>query len=219
MFPFRRAYRGLKNLFRKKRAVKKRGKAMKRGKTTVQNGLVHVKKLELEPRILVSNATTTFGVETFELSDLPQYLDYIAIYEEYKIDKITYSFKALNNQAPVGNGISLSSLGMVHSIIDTNDALGPLSIQQMMNDSTYRCTRSNVNHTRTFVPKWLNNVAGGISAQSKTGWLNTSNFNISHYSFKWVFEGGLVGGSLPGTTTSFILEPIITYYMSFRNPK
>ena len=215
MFPFRRAYR---SIFRKKRPAKKRAKAMKRGRTNVRNGLVHVKKTIIDPRVLVNANGTVFNSDTFELSDLPQYTNYTALYEEYRIDKIVYSFKALNNVAPTGLATAATtfhSLGMVHSIVDLNDAVAPVSIQTMMNDSSYKGNRSNVNHTRTFVPKWLNNVGGAAAAQSKTGWLNTDFPGVSHYSLKWAFEGGTA--SAPGL--SYIIEPIVTYYVSFRNPK
>jgi len=213
MFPFRRAYRAV---FRKRKPAKKAAKRRARQKSNVKNGLVHVKKLEIEPRISVAGNATTFGAESFELADLPQYLTYASLYEEYRIQKITYSWKALSNVStvpPVGVN-AFTSLGMIHTIIDNNDAVVPTSIQTMMNDSSYRGTVSSRNHTRTFVPKFLN-VAGTAQAQQSTGWLLTDNPNVSHYGIKWAFEGGI---TLPAYT-SFIVEPIITYYIAFRNPK
>ena len=215
MFPFRRAYR---SIFRKKRPAKKRAKVMKRGRTNVRNGLVHVKKTIIDPRITVTNGVTSFGSDTFELTDIPQYLSYVALYEEYRIDKIVYSFKSLSNMATgpaVVAANSFTSLGMIHSIIDINDSLAPVAIQDMMNDSTYKGTRSSRNHTRTFVPKWLNVVGGGSASQAKSGWLNTASANVSHYSIKWAFEGGVGVAAY----NSFIVEPIVTFYVSFRNPK
>lgn len=211
-YPFRKAYRGLKKVF-----TRRPKKSMKQ-KSNVKNGLVHFKKTVIDPRINVVNGLTTFGSDTFELSDIPQYLSYVGLYEEYRIDKITYSFKSLTNIATgpataVGN--TFTSLGMIHSIIDINDSLVPTTIQDMMNDSTYKGTRSSRNHTRTFVPSWLNVVGGGVSSQSKTGWLNTASPGISHYCLKWAFEGG---AGIPAYY-SFSVEPIITYYISFRNPK
>lgn len=212
MWPFRRAWRGIKRVFGRKRKTRR----VVRRRTHSTRGAVHVKKVVLDARIGVLGNATAFGVDTFELSDIPQYAAYVSLYEEYRIDKIKYSFKALNNLAAANVlGAPVSTLGMVHTILDYNDAAVPTSIQVMMNDSTYRGTTSNRTHTRTFVPKWLNVVAGGVADQSKTGWLNTDSVTVSHYAIKWAFEGGITSGA----PTSFYVEPIITYYVSFRNPK
>jgi len=191
-----------------------------------QTGMLTVKKTVIDDRIIVNSGTTQFGSDTFELADLPQYGDYINLYEEFRIDKIVYSFKALVNQSlgtPVVGSLYVATLGMVHTNVDHNDATAPTSIQSMMNDPTYRGTSSNRHHTRVIKPRWLNTIGGAFQGQSKTGWLNcqdpSGNVNpASHYALKWAFQGGYNNSPLV-TPFSFMLEPIITYYVSFRNPK
>lgn len=203
----RKLGRGVRRVFRKRPA--------RRQKANANNGLVHVKKTVLEPKGFVLGNSTTFGSDSFELADIPQYGDYGNLYEEFCITKIVYKFKALNNNALANvSGGAVSTLGMIHTIIDTNNSAPMTSIQSMMNDSSYKGTLSSRSHTRVFKPMWLNDVGAG-GTQSKTGWLNTSNNNISHYGIKWAYEGGVVSG----TATSFYVEPIVTYYLSFRNPK
>ena len=58
-------------------------------------------------------------------------------------------------------------LGMIHTVIDTNDVAVPTTIQSMMNDSTYRGTRSSITHTRSFKPKFMNVVASGVANQQR----------------------------------------------------
>lgn len=205
-YPFRKAYAKLKKVFKRR---------PKKAKSNTQNGLLHTKKVVLNGRILAQGNVTQFYSDTFELSDIPQWGQYQALYEEYKINKIVFSIKSLDNVALVGSNVALNTLGMVHSIIDYNDAVVPTSIQTMMNDSTYKGTRSSRTHTRVFTPRWLNNVAGGVSAQNKTGWLDTATPSVSHYSIKYALEGG----SMAVPATSFIVELIVTYYISFKNPK
>lgn len=215
MWPFRKAWRAVKSVFRRKRKARK--VVRRRRVANSYNGLVRVKKTKIDNRIAVAANGTIFATDTFELQDLTEFASYVALYEEYRITRITYSFKALNNTASVPNGAVgfVSTLGMIHTIIDTNDSAAPVSIQQMMNDSTYRGSVSSRNHTRSFTPKWLNVLGGSVPDQSKTGWLNTSSTNVSHYGIKWAFEGGVASGPL----TSFYVEPIITYHLSFRNPQ
>jgi len=209
--------------FIKRKKIMRRRKTMRRHKranTNVGSGLVHTKKAVIFAKTVASSNTTAFGSQTFQLFDIPQYLSYTALYEEYKIDKIVFSLKALQN---VSVGVTstaanyLSTLGMIHSTVDYNDAVAPTTIQSMMNDSTYKGTVSSRNHTRTFVPRWLNDVASNVANQSKTGWLNTDTTSVSHYGVKWAFEGGYTNAI--ASAPSFVVEPIVTYYISFRNPK
>ena len=226
---FKRVGKAVLGLFKGRRRVAKKV-ARRRGgrgggKGHHQTGALTVKKTVIDPRIIVNNATTSFGVDTFELADLPQYQAYIALYEEYRIDKIVYSFKSLNNiatgVATTAGVTAFTSLGMIHSRVDTNDAVAPTSIQDMMNDTTYRGSRSSKNHTRVIYPMFLNDVGGNTADQSKRGWLNCYNADgvtissVSHYAMKWAFEGGIGIANQP----SFVVEPIVTYYVSFRNPK
>ncbi len=219
---FKKLGRAVKKIFRgRRRVAPKRRRAV--GKPT---GHLTIKKTVLDDRITVLNSTNSFGVDTFELADIPQYADYIKLYEEYRIDKIVYSFKSLNNtsQHNATTG-AITTLGMIHTNVDYNDAVAPTSIQNMMNDPSYRGSRSSRNHSRTIIPKWQNVVGGSVQGQSKTGFLNCFNQDgvtvstVSHYGLKWCFEGGLSNASVTGTVASFLIEPIITYYVSFRNPK
>lgn len=203
---------------------RRRKTAPRRRRVAKQTGVLTIKKTVIDDRITVPGNSTVFGSDTFELADIPQYADYIKLYEEYRIDKIVYSFKSLNNVAPGGSMVATQfySLGMIHTNLDMNDSVAPTSIQNMMNDPSYRGTRSSRNHTRTIIPKFQNVVGGNIQGQSKSGFLNcfaqdgTTVSSVSHYGLKYAFEGGVV---VNGTVASFIVEPIVTYYVSFRNPK
>lgn len=218
MFPFRRAYR---SMFGRKKAPAKRKRVQRKGRRLAkQTGHLTVKKTEIESRVFVAANATQFGVDTFELGDLTQYADYVKLYEEFRIDKIVYQFKSLNNVSGAVPAGGLNTLGMIHTRIDTNDGVVPTSIQDMMNDSTYRGTRSSRNHVRVIKPKFMMS-AGTAQTKPTTGWLSCYNADgitpnaVSHYGIKWALEGGFSSVA----TTSFIVEPIITYYVSFRNPK
>ena len=219
-YPFRKAYKGIKRLFKRKTKAKKNKSRL--GK---QTGHLTVKKTEIESRVGVNAGATSFGVDTFELADLTQYQNYVSLYEEFRIDKIVYSFKSLVNQSAAELGAStsyVSTLGMIHSIIDTNDGVAPTSIQTMMNDPSYRGSLSSRNHTRVIYPKYMMN-SGSAQNKPSRGWMSTYNVDgttvnaASHYGIKWCFEGGY--GNTPTTILSFVVQPIITFYVSFRNPR
>lgn len=197
----RKMAKGVKRLFRK-RAPRRRP------------NVLSIKKTIIDPRINVVSGTTTFGSDTFELADIPQFANYTALYEEYRIDKVVYTFNSLTNMANPQIGAAYATLGMIHTVVDDTDAAVPTSIQNMMNDSAYKGSRSSRNHSRVIRPKFLNSIAGGAT-QPKAGWLLTDNPNASHYALKYALEGG----SSSVASTSFFVEPIVTYYISFKNPK
>lgn len=215
---FRRAYRAVRSVFRRKRRAPKRRAVTRKRRAVRQTGALTVKKTVALDVINAVGNVTSYGSTSFEINDLPQYSTYFSLYEEYRIDKIVYKFNSLNNMATNGPSIGYATLGMIHTNIDYNDNVPPTSIQDMMNDPSYRATRSNRVHTRIFKPKWLDDVGGVVGVQQKTGWLKTASTtqSIPHYGLKWAMEGGLV----PTTGQfSFFVKPIITYYVSFKDPK
>lgn len=220
---FRRAFRGLRRLFRRKRrpAVTKRAVRSKK-RAVRQTGHLTIKKtVVLQKADVKSNSNVAF-VDTFELGDFPQYINYIELYEEFRIDKIVYKLVSMNNSAPnfINNGTVTT--GLIHSMIDYNDNNAPASIQAMMNDPSYRCTRATkATHTRVIYPKYLTEVQNNSTSKPTRGWLTCKNSagvvnSVSHYGVKGIYEGGV---NTAGNYTSFYIEPQITYYVSFRNPQ
>jgi len=220
MWPLRKAWRAVKRVFGRKR--KTAGKVRRRQKLGRQTAHLTVKKSVLEAKEDVKSNSTVYGSETFELADLPQYLSYVALYEEFRIDKIVYTFHSMVNTAPQFVNTGTVTTGMVHSIIDYNDSTAPTSIQGMMNDPSYRVTRgTKARHTRTIYPRYLMSTgAVGNPGKQARGWLTCEVGAVinatSHFGLKWAFEGGV---NSAGNYTAMYIEPIITYYVSFRNPK
>lgn len=224
MFPLARAaYKGLKKVFsRKRKSAKKRyTRKMKADKPFM------VKKTVLLDKVDLKSNSTVFGSTTFEFTDLPQYANYAALYEEFKIVKVVVSFKSMANNEPNFINSGTVTTGIIHTIVDTNDDTAPSTIQSMMNDPTYRCTRlTKWSHTRVIYPKFLSQVggavaggAGSVSSRQGSGWLKCINggvYNaVSHYGLKNCFEGGV---NSAGNYTAALIEPQITYYIAFRNP-
>lgn len=107
-------------------------------------------------------------------------------------------------------------------MIDTTDSsVSGATLQDFMNDSSYKCTPSTRDHVRTVYPKYLVDVGGNNASNSKSGWLNTRDVNnipsaVSHYGIKFAYQGGIA--STAGYT-SFIYDTFITYYIEFKDPK
>jgi len=190
------------------------------------SGIVTKKFCTIEDKITCQNNLFAVGTETFELSDMPQFSSYVALYEQFRIVKINYHFRALVpvNQA-IGAGDGISTLGYLHTVVDHNDVTAPTGstagIQSMMNDSAYRGVKSSRDLTRTIRPMFLTQ-AGTQTARSTRGWLNCKDVTgavnaVSHYGIKWIVEGGI--GTLVGNGYNVVYEPIITYFIQFKNPQ
>jgi len=213
-------------LSRKQKRVVSKAMPPKRRRAQGPRGVVQKKFTILDGRINVSNSAFSAGSDTFELADMPQFSNYIALYEQFKITKVVYHFRSLNPQQSISSatGASASTLGYLHTVVDHNDAALPAAsaagIQNMMNDSAYKGVKSNRDLTRTIRPMFLTQ-AGTQTAKSVRGWLNCRDVAgvvnaVSHYGIKWVIEGGLASSP---NAFSCVYEPIITYYVQFKNPQ
>lgn len=226
VFPF-----GLiKRLFSRKRKTTKAPRRTKKrvSRKPATNGAIQIKRIVQYDRDYVSSNVYEPGNYTFELADMPNYSAYVGLYEYFRIDKVTVQFRAQNTHAqqafqqPVGNS-PLITLGRIHTVIDYNDAVNypatRAGIQSMMIDNTYKCTSSNRNHSRTFVPRILMEAGGSsVGAVSKAKqWIPTgaSTLSLSHYCLKWMLEGG----DGVATHASFMIEPTVTMWVSFKDIK
>jgi len=200
---------------RPKKAMVRRGRKRRGGLRKAVNRPFMVKKTFMLDRITIVAGTTSYQVLTAELTDVPGYTNYTALYDKYKINKVTVRYRMLNPVNVITSTNGLITLGMVHSVVDTNDSNTPGSIQQLMNDSSYYGTKSNKDHVRSWKPKFLLDVGGNAAAKTNSGYLSCDYPNVSHYALKTAFEPG----AAPANFTSFIVEPIITYYVSFKDQR
>jgi hypothetical protein len=225
-FPLARAaYRGVKRLF------KRRPKKVKRvSKPKRVNGVISVCRIKQEAQDLVACNTIEAGNYTFELADFPEYASYQQLYEYYRIDKVQVSFRAMNNTAQTAGitpGTIFNAHGRIHTVIDYNDAANfpatRAGIQEMMQDNSYKCTTSSRTHTRTFVPKILMEGGGssvGVVSKGKQ-WIPIGNTtaNLTHYALKYILEGGYSSVSAQNPYASFLVEPTIKMWVSFKDPQ
>lgn len=209
----------------KKRVVSRR-KSLKRARKPKANGAISIKRITQYDKDFCNTSTIEAGNYTFELTDMPDYAAFANLYEYYRIDKVKVDFRAMNNMATnaiSSVGASFVSLGRVHTVIDYNSANNynatRAGIQDMMKDNSYKCTTSNKSHTRTFVPKILMEAGGAsVGAVSKAKqWIPTglTTNGLSHYCLKWLLEGG----DGPAGQPSFLIEPTVTMWVSFKDIK
>jgi len=216
-------------LSKKQKRVITRAMPGRRRKAQGSKGVVMKKFTLIDERIVCANNAYVNGVDTYELADMPQFNNYIALYEQFRILKVVHRFRSLNpvnvGAASAAGAAQTQSLGYLHTVVDHNDQVpfgaNQPGIQAMMNDNAYKGVKSSRDLSRTIRPMFLTQ-AGTQTAKSTRGWLNCrdslGNVNaVAHYGIKWVIEGGLAQGY--NTTHSVVYEPLITYYVQFKNPQ
>lgn len=210
------------------RRVAVRMTAPARRRRTGSKGIVQKKFTLIDARISCPNNGYVNGVDTFELADMPQFSQYIQLYEQFRIKKVVYHFRTLNpvNTASSVAGGGSVSLGYLHTVVDHNDQVpfgaNQPGIQAMMNDNSYKGAKSSRDLTRVIRPMFLTQ-AGTQTSKSVRGWLNCrdvlGNINaVAHYGIKWVIDGGTATG-FGVINPSVLYEPLITYYVEFKNPQ
>lgn len=178
---------------------------------------IYVKKTILLDKIDVSCNTTHNDVYTFQANDLGQIASYNELYDQYRIDKVVCTFQVMNGSIPRDAAGFYTTLGRIHSIIDYTDNNSSYGLTDLINDSTYKCTKTNRDHKRVVYPKYLNDIGGNAASQpTNKGWISTSDGAVSHYGIKLLFEGG--SGPNSGYI-SFTVQPKFTYYLKFKDPK
>lgn len=201
-------------------------KSKKRSKPRANNIVSVSKTIQLDRDIVNMNTYQTGNI-TFELSDIPEYASYQALYEYFRIDKVSVTWMSLNNvsqSSGITPGTIFVAAGRLHTCIDYNDssnfAASAAGVGEMMNDNRYKGTSSMRNQTRTLTPKILIEAGGsstGAVSKSKQ-WIPTgaTTAALSHYGIKFIYEGGYTDGL---SYKSFVMQPIVKYWVSFKDPK
>jgi len=154
----------------------------------------------------------------FRLSDLPQYTEFTALYDQYKIEKVKLQFfpRFSENISPIGtNPIWTNALiwncssddGTVR-LATENDALQAMSAKM-------RVTNDPI--TVWVKPKFQVEAATALAfsaAAPRTGWLDCDNFGVTH-------SGHEIAGYNMGAGAGQISEwkCYATYYIAFKDVK
>lgn len=189
--------------------------------------------------VTVNNAgmftTATGGAQTtyyhafamfFTASTLPNASAYTALFDRYRINKVSVRFYPVNT----GNNAQDSSVvgnaqfgGFLHWIIDYDDAAVPtasdVGVDTMRQRLSYKMTnihnKKNV-LSRTFKPRMAVAAYGGTFAQYqnvKAGWIDSVSLGVQHYGLKGIFE--MVAPSTNTYFQNFKLE--VTYWFTTKD--
>ena len=180
----------------------------------------------------VAGATSyaTFSLR-FLLSDLPNFNDFTALYDKYKICMVKVKVIPFTTSALTGAAYSSvygQSSVILHSIIDTDDAVIPMAsvagVSSFREYQTYKVRNmldtNGVGMSRVVKPKVLQAVtdSSGLFQGTRigSGWINLGNTNVDHYGMKFILEG-ISGGSVdPVLGQVFFFKVEAKYYLAMK---
>lgn len=203
---------------------------------TFANNFIHPHKVTTYKAgqiALTSGGSTISTGIPFTLGDVPNAAEFVALYDVFKIQKVTISIiPQFNVQQVGGAGATPPVTGQsiypgFHSCIDYNDITAPTTITDLVEYATYKNTRGGRTHTRTLKPKYLiASMVGGSGtnvAEESGKWLNTNSGTIAaptpsvvpHYGIK------LLSDTVPTLTSPDVIlfDLKIVYYLIFKNTK
>lgn len=161
--------------------------------------------------ITISNITPTLGAINFSLIDLPNYTEFTALYDMYKINavKITFLPQMTENISASSVNNPLASTRFF-SAIDYNDSTAPTTIDEVRQYQNAKMTPILKVHTRyIYKPKILD--SGSFTL---TPWISTTSPSNNYFGLKYGIEQMQ---STVSTAMEYKIE--CKFYLSFRNVK
>lgn len=167
----------------------------------------------------LSNAATTTGGFSFQLDEVPNFTEFTALYDVYRIAAVKVSCMYNATDIQVQATVPYSTVRWV-SVIDFNSSgnLGSFNDAREFQTAvvrTYPDARKST-FSRYLKPKFLTGVEDDsstiVSGGNRKGWLNTAQPDIPHYGYRFFFEQ-----LLSPYTGSVKFEAV--YYLMFKQVK
>jgi len=159
-----------------------------------------------EVSALLTQSTTlpVFTATSFQLSDLPDYTEFTALFDKYRITSIEAWLFPRNTQTATGSN------GLITSVIDYDDATALSTVSQAMEYQNQSTAPGNCGHYRRFTPAIsLAAYSGAFTsyAQRQNQWIDSASPSVQHYGYKLASTVA---------TTAFVYDAIFKYHIEFQ---
>lgn len=176
---------------------------------------VHHFKRTFTGNTVISGTSAGFSGYGLTFDLLPNYTEFTALFDCYRINKILIKWVPNHNSSEMGSSAYLPEF---YSVIDPTDASAPASLNEMYEYQTLKMTRGNQIHKRI----WRPTVVGALKETNQTSaydsqpkwrqWISTAQPDVLHYGIK--FASGPTNSSGDCKWT-----PYVTYYFSCKSVK
>lgn len=211
--PYRRRYRPRRRLTRRpRRYSNRRIRRWKQPSSRIALKTHHFKRTFVASAI--TGATSdVLGAYAFSFNTLPNYTEYTALFDQYRVNKIVVKFVPDHDTSDVNN--TASSLSQFHTILDFNDSSAPASLASMFEYDTWKMTRGGRTHVRKWTPSILvgaNDSTIAASLPKFKQWISCDQPDLYLYGLKYCLAAQQRAGDINMT-------PYITFYFSCKSVK
>lgn len=157
--------------------------------------------------LATSASVPTFAQLIFRLADLPNYTEFTALFDQYKIDKVEVNF------VPNISQNSANDIPIVYTVVDFDDGNTPANLDVLRQyETAILHADPRRPFKRTLVPRVATAAySGGFSGYAnQTSWIDVASASVEHYGVK-------AGASAASQTITLFVE--CKYWVSFRNAR
>lgn len=228
ILPYRRSPG--RNIFRpKRRNTAARKAAMRRSMTPATRRLnassIYKFTRYSAPLSMITNTTAVQSipfVQTFQLSDVLNYTDFTALFDNYKIDRIDYYMQLLTNpDGFTGVTPSMTNMGkeawypIIWYVLDNDDSTVPtLAALREKQGVRRKVLKPNQIIKFSVYPKWQKvtyQTSSTVGYGPAKGWLDCTDSAVPHYGIK-----GCVDFHQNLNVTQYNIEVTAKYHLSFK---
>lgn len=195
---------------------RRRRRTFKRKWATRKNNQIHYFKrfVSLGSITMAAGSTETLGSLVFQLDDVPDFAEFKAMYDCFKINRVKLMFIPISNVSLYSTASTQVFINTEHSnriftVLDFNDETPATSVNILRQYGTCKMSPNNRIHKRYFKPRIQNSVASGTSQY--IGWLSTdTSDDVKWFGVKY----GITHQTAVGTENIYKVEA--HYYLSFK---
>lgn len=184
-----------------------------RGAITPQKIHTFRQVVQLAPLISPATAGVWEVNKAFILNDLDQVTTFTALFDAYRIDRVTVTYWPKGTQNPMGAALTAQNTKM-YTAIDLDDVANLGTVAALRQYETCVITTANRKIVREIVPRVASSLYNGITAaysESKAGlWVDCAYPAVEHYGIRAMLEATLAAGDATYDVTA-------EYIVSFKN--
>lgn len=171
-----------------------------------------------------ANYSVTAGTAgAFRLNQLPNYSEFTALFDQYKINgvKLTWMLSANTVNMPnVSPGNTTASLPILYTAIDRDDGTPYATFDEMNQNDTCKLRRMDRVVTRyvkpyVAVPVYSAGAFNGYAAPTKNPWIDAASPATEYYGIKWAIDPVIANSA----NLLFRVKLLVKFYIACRDTR
>jgi len=149
---------------------------------------------------IISRTVNQATANVVTLADLPGYTEFQAVFDAYRIRRLTWHFyPSQGTVSEIDGGIPhTGGIALLTTAIDYNDKVAPTTNAELLEYGSCKTLCMNAPRSISYVPRiqvGASDSSLGIVSSMESGprWLSTDQPKIEHYGLKWFLESNTSG--------------------------